>query len=97
MPPPHWCHFSVRLPRLKIHKLLKEASLGYEDEKYCYVILSKTAPPPYSRIVASPEHHSGHTKLTLCTPPGIIAKTTFTRSQGPIYKTVKKLEWGEKV
>ena len=38
-----WCHFSVRLPRSPWHRRLKQATLAYEDEKYCYLIASRPA------------------------------------------------------
>lgn len=37
----NWCHFSKRLARNKWHKEVKGADLGYEDEKFSYIIASK--------------------------------------------------------
>ena len=36
-----WCHFAARLGRMHWHKDLKGATMGYEDEKYSYLIVSK--------------------------------------------------------
>ena len=36
-----WCHFSVRVARSRIHKLIKEADVPYEDEKFSYIAIVK--------------------------------------------------------
>lgn len=88
-----WCHFSARVQRTRLHKLLKGADLGYEDEKYCYLIVTKTPFEGGSRIIRPVEKHSGHLKMTLCTKEGIQEKT-FTRSMEG-YSKIKKLDWGD--
>lgn len=94
--PPDWCHFAVRLPRLKWHKDLKEGTLGYEDEKYSYLIASKTPSAPYyGRILSPPEHHSGYLKLRLCTQEGVVTPTLSKRDKER-YKSAKKLSYGDK-
>lgn len=94
--PPDWCHFAVRVARHKWHKELKEGTLGYEDEKYSYLIASKTPSEPYyGRILRAPERHSGHLKLRLCTQEGI-QEPTLSKRDGEPYRQAKKLEWGDK-
>jgi ribosomal protein RSM22 (predicted rRNA methylase) len=92
-----WCHFAERLGRSRLHKQVKEASLGYEDEKYSYVVALKTAPktsPIGKRVLRHPKVHSGHIELTLCTAEGI-QKETLSRRNGALYKQARKLEWGD--
>ena len=36
-----WCHFTCRVQRSKIHKMLKDADVPYEDEKYSYMAFVK--------------------------------------------------------
>ncbi len=36
-----WCHFVERLDRSRIQKHLIKGVLGYEDEKYSYLLMSK--------------------------------------------------------
>lgn len=94
-----WCHFSQRLARSSLHRQLKGASLGHEDEKYSYLIASKI---PYSpsaemqgRILRHPQKHSGHLELVLCSVTGDAVKKTISRRDGELYKRARKLEWGD--
>jgi len=90
-----WCHFSQRLERSETHRLIKEVSLGYEDEKYSYIVASKSPVTlPSARILRHPNIHSGHVDLTLCTPTGL-EKTIISRRQGPLYKLARKSDWGD--
>ncbi len=98
-----WCHFSERLPRFHLQKVLKEATLGFEDEKYCYLILSSNTSSKTSgsishnssRIVNTPQKHSGHVRLSLCTPSGTLETQTISRRDGSLYKAARKSEWGD--
>lgn len=90
-----WCHFGVRLERSFEHRHAKEAALGYEDEKFSYVILSKQERPPAgSRLLRDPVRRKGHTLLTLCAEEGI-EKITVTKSRKEQYKRVNKMKWGD--
>lgn len=98
MPENDWCHFSKRVNRSSMHRQLKSASLGYEDEKFSYIAVSKeTAALPNARILHSPEKHSGHLLLTLCTKQEGIIKKTRSKKDGAIYKAARKLEWGDSI
>jgi ribosomal protein RSM22 (predicted rRNA methylase) len=89
-----WCHFSERVERSAAHRRLKGADLGYEDEKFSYVVAAKdAATSAAARIVRHPLHHGGHTQLLLCTPAGL-EKRTITRSQKDLYRRARKSVWG---
>lgn len=91
-----WCHFSQRVERTSQHRQLKGGDLGYEDEKFSYVVAAKIAMPPVgARIVRHPGKHSGHVQLVLCTAEGQIATRTVTRSSKEAYKRARKAEWGD--
>jgi ribosomal protein RSM22 (predicted rRNA methylase) len=91
-----WCHFAQRMERTSQHRQLKGGDLGYEDEKFSYVVAAKTPVPPVgSRIVRHPGKHSGHVQLALCTPQGQIGNRTITRSSKEAYKRARKAEWGD--
>ncbi len=90
-----WCHFAKRLERSSLHMAVKDVSVGYEDEKYSYVVASKTPVElPEARILRHPQHHSGHTEFVLCTKTGL-EKRTISRRHKDLYKRAKKLEWGD--
>src|SRR5438105_9350042 len=90
-----WCHFSQRLERTALHRRLKAGELGYEDEKFSYVVASKLpARKAAARIVRHPTVRKGHLELQLCAPGGL-RKETATRSRSEEYKQARKAKWGE--
>jgi ribosomal protein RSM22 (predicted rRNA methylase) len=91
-----WCHFSQRVERTSQHRQLKGGSLGYEDEKFSYLIATKSdVSPAAARIVRHPGKHSGHVQLSLCTTEGRIESRTVTRSSKSAYKSARQAEWGD--
>lgn len=93
-----WCHFSVRIPRSRLHRYLKAGSLGYEDEKYSYLIASKLPVPlveKRSRIIRAPQKHSGHVRLSLCTDRGVSEDITVGRSKKEFYRKARDASWGD--
>jgi len=106
-----WCHFSQRLERTSQHRQLKGGELGYENEKFSYLVAARaetlasdaspgvTSPGVISqrqaRIVRHPGKHSGHIQLSLCTTQGKIENRTVTRSSKSAYKLAHKAEWGD--
>ena len=91
-----WCHFSQRVERTSQHRQLKGGALGYEDEKFSYLVAAKdSSPSAGARIVRHPGKHSGHVQLALCTPEGVIENRTITRSSKDAYRRARKAEWGD--
>lgn len=90
-----WCHFPARVERSKLHMQLKGGTLGYEDEKFIYIIMSKEAVTlPKGRIIANPIHHKGHLECRVCTE-GSIADIVISKREGETYKRAKKSRWGD--
>jgi ribosomal protein RSM22 (predicted rRNA methylase) len=87
--------------RTSLHRQLKGGTLGYEDEKFSYLVAARPEviadkdSPAYSRLVRHPGKHSGHVQLTLCTPQGLIENRTVARSSKIAYKAARKAEWGD--
>lgn len=89
-----WCHFSARLERAPAHRRLKGGTLGYEDEKFAFVAVARTAPlTRRSRVLRHPEVRPGHVVLTLCTGEGIRHRTV-AKSAGDRYRVARSLRWG---
>ena len=93
---PDWCHFSVRLPRSRAHVQMKGASLGYEDEKFSYLVVARPGlgVAAEARLI-KPPHVSKHTAtLPLCTTDGL--RTDSISSRDPArFKAARKLDWGD--
>jgi ribosomal protein RSM22 (predicted rRNA methylase) len=95
MQDPDWCHFSTRLTRNYLHQMAKEAALGFEDEKFSYVIVSKEEVTPCgSRILRPPQKRKGHVIFSLCTSEGLKNKV-IAQKEKDVYKKSKKLDWGD--
>lgn len=91
-----WCHFSVRVARSRMHRLSKQGELGYEDEKYSYLVVARqpVADSP-ARILAPPRSRSKLIQLKLCMPDGELMERTITKRDGALYQRAKRLEWGD--
>jgi ribosomal protein RSM22 (predicted rRNA methylase) len=90
-----WCHFAQRLERTSLHRSLKSGELGYEDEKFSYMVAAKEdAVKASARIIRHPLIGKGHIKLELCTPAGITTQTV-TRSDKEKFRLARHAKWGD--
>jgi ribosomal protein RSM22 (predicted rRNA methylase) len=95
MPENDWCHFAARVERTALHRQLKAAALGYEDEKFSYVVIAKHPVKSGSaRIVRRPNIQSGFVQLSLCASDGL-QNVTVTRRDKDKFKRARKAAWGE--
>jgi ribosomal protein RSM22 (predicted rRNA methylase) len=91
-----WCHFSVRVNRSSVHRRLKAAELGYEDEKFSYVAAIRGAAPTLaSRVLRRPHLGKGLVSLYLCTPTDGLARAVVSKRQGATYRAARDLSWGD--
>jgi ribosomal protein RSM22 (predicted rRNA methylase) len=91
---PDWCHFAARVERSALHRRIKGADLGYEDEKYSYVALAREpVAPAASRIVGRPRHHPGLIELETCTPTGLTTVRATKRDRDR-FRSARHAEWG---
>ena len=90
-----WCHFAQRLERSSDHRRLKAGVLGYEDEKFSYLIASRNQLEKVpARIVRHPRKHGGHVQLNLCSDAGLV-QITVSKSQRESYRRARHAEWGQ--
>ncbi|HMC61129.1 MAG TPA: small ribosomal subunit Rsm22 family protein, partial [Candidatus Solibacter sp.] len=93
--PPDWCHFAARVERSSLHRRIKDAELGYEDEKFSYVALAREPVAlPRARIIRRPRHAPGLIELRTCTPAGLGAEPVGKRDR-EAYRAARHAGWGD--
>jgi ribosomal protein RSM22 (predicted rRNA methylase) len=92
---PDWCHFSQRLPRLRAHIQVKGAELPFEDEKFSYVVLTRTPlAKAFSRVLAPPALSKVEVSAKLCTADGV-SFTKVPRRDKAAYAKARRWSWGD--
>ena len=90
-----WCHFSVRLPRLRLHMHAKRARVPFEDEPYAYLAVSRVGKATgRPRILAPPKESRPGITFKLCTEQGVETRHV-ARRDAPAYKQARKRTWGD--
>lgn len=90
-----WCAFSCRVQRTRMHKILKDADAPFEDEKFSYIVFSKTpVNQAGARILRHPIINKGYSQFKVCTKEGI-KDIKLSKKHGEIYKTSKKKSAGD--
>lgn len=92
---PDWCHFSVRLPRRRAHRLLKGADAPFEDEKFAYLAVSRQggAPAP-ARVIAPARVNKAGISLKLCTNKAL-CETFIPKREKARYEQIRRKDWGD--
>jgi len=91
---PDWCHFTQRLQRSRAHKQIKGAELPFEDERFVYVALTRTAVENRpARILAAPQVTKVAVVTKLCTVDGLTLENTPHRDRDA-YRQARKRRWG---
>lgn len=94
---PDWCHFSVRLPRLRAHKAAKGADVPFEDEPFSYLVVAKpgvAVTPAGARILRPPRTGKAGTDFALCTAHGARGTTVPSRDR-ETHRLTRRLGWGD--
>lgn len=92
---PNWCHFTCRIQRSRLHRILKEGDAPYEDEKYFYMAFTKfPVLQAKARILRHPLIEKGMITLELCGQKE--NKTVKIRKRdGMLFKAAKKSKCGD--
>jgi ribosomal protein RSM22 (predicted rRNA methylase) len=94
---PDWCHFTQRLPRSRAHQQVKGAELPFEDEKFAYVALTRTALVRRpARVLAQPDVGKVEVTAKLCTPGGLVVAKIPRRAKAD-YARARRWRWGDAV
>lgn len=94
---PDWCHFSVRLPRSRDHRLAKGGEVPFEDEKFAYLLAARpavVAEPRTPRVLARPKVGKPGIDLKLCTDAGVEQRFVARRDK-PAHAIARRLDWGD--
>jgi ribosomal protein RSM22 (predicted rRNA methylase) len=93
---PDWCHFSRRVARSRLHRLAKDADVPWEDEKFIFVAASRHSAASHGpRVLAPPKSGSGKVALKLCRPDGQVEERLFTKRDGAVFKSARRVDWGD--
>jgi len=95
---PDWCHFSVRLSRSRDHMRMKGGSLGYEDEKFSYLVVGRQGIglPATARVLRPPEENKFSVTLSVCAEGGMDRRVVPSRDKAA-FKAAGKLGWGDEM
>lgn len=91
-----WCHATCRISRTKIHKILKNGDVPYEDEKFSYIAVSKdkVEKEEFARVLRHPKIESGKITLQVCSKDGIIEKVVAKKDK-ELFKVARKVKCGD--
>ncbi len=93
---PDWCHFAVRVQRSALHKRLKEGTLGYEDEKFSFLAVSRReVPVGPPRILRHPFVEPGRIQLELCRAPERERRMVIKSRDKDGFRRARKADWGD--
>jgi ribosomal protein RSM22 (predicted rRNA methylase) len=90
-----WCHFSRRLARSRMHRAAKGGDLGYEDERFSYVVASRAVPVPFdARIIGHPHARNAGVDLELCRADGI-ERLLAPKRDREAHRRARRARWGD--
>ncbi|THD58293.1 small ribosomal subunit Rsm22 family protein [Phenylobacterium sp.] len=93
-----WCHFSVRLPRRRDHRLAKGADVPFEDERFSYLVAARphiALAPRQPRILAPPRAGKPGIGLKLCAPDGGLGQRLIAKRDKAAFAVARRLDWGD--
>jgi ribosomal protein RSM22 (predicted rRNA methylase) len=95
-----WCHFSVRLERRGLHKAVKGGGLGYEDEKFSWVYVSKDlalSPAAPFRLHSDPRRVNRNINLDVCDADGKRRTLFYKRRETAfgVRHAARQRHWGD--
>ncbi|TDW76811.1 small ribosomal subunit Rsm22 family protein [Kribbella pratensis] len=93
--PTDWCHFAARLPRTELHRVLKDGTRNYEEERFSYVVATRDpVRPAPARVIRRPGRPKGRVVLELCTSAGAAQQLIVPKSDDA-YRAARGISWGD--
>lgn len=93
---PDWCHFAARLDRSALHRRMKDAALGHEDEKFSFIAAARQpSGRPGGRIVRRPRYRKGLVALPVCESTGELHPHLVSKKRGDTYQRARHARWGD--
>ncbi|MCH9612193.1 MAG: hypothetical protein S4CHLAM102_06780 [Chlamydiia bacterium] len=90
-----WCHFRTRVSRSSLHRKIKGGALGYEDEKFTYLVFSRSqAHTHQATLLKKPLLLKNRIQLDLCTKQGI-EQRSVTKKERDLYREARRWKGGE--
>lgn len=94
LPEDDWCHFTARAARSDFHRQLKRAEAPYEDEKFCFLAVTRDdLSKQGGRILRHPIIEKQKITLKLCCEDGIY--TQLVTGKSPLFKAARKAKTGD--
>ncbi len=93
-----WCHFSVRLPRSRDHRMAKGAEVPFEDERFIYLLAARpgiVAAAYQPRVISPPRTAKRGISLKLCGLDGHVEQRIVPKRDKPAYALARRLAWGD--
>ena len=93
-----WCHFSVRLPRSRDHRIAKGADVPFEDERFAYLLAARptvSAAARAPRILAPPRVGKPGIEFKLCGLDGAVEQRFIARRDKSQHAIARRLGWGD--
>ena len=91
-----WCHFAARVNRSAAHRRLKQAEKSYEDEKFSYLVVSRTpVDRAANRVLRHPRIGKGRVDLRLCAATPGIDTAIVTKRNAELFRAARRTEWGD--
>ena len=82
--------------RSSLHRQIKHAALGHEDEKFCYVAAARGPVATASgRVLRRPQSRKGLVTLQLCTRVAGTTQDLVSKRQGELYRAARDIGWGD--
>lgn len=93
-----WCHSTCRISRTKAHKILKDADVPYEDEKFSYIAVCKEdfKMKKMVRVLRHPIIEAGKITLRVCSEEGV-KEMVVTKKEKLLFKKARKVKCGDKL